>query len=130
MKKGLLKYKNVLLNRGFYSQNELAEKYKEYGIVLIPSRGDTQGVSRDEAMSAGCVPITNPVMAIPEFVDDTCAFLVESENPIKMADAIEQLYNDEVMFKKMSEKAAMHVRKISSWSETIGREIEIINERE
>lgn len=126
----LLKYKNVLLNRGFYSQNELAEKYKEYGIVLIPSRGDTQGVSRDEAMSAGCVPITNPVMAIPEFVDDTCAFLVESENPIKMADAIEQLYNDEVMFKKMSEKAAMHVRKISSWSETIGREIEIINERE
>jgi glycosyltransferase involved in cell wall biosynthesis len=37
----------------------------------VPSRTDTQGVSRDEAMSSGLVPVTNAVAAIPEFVDDT-----------------------------------------------------------
>lgn len=33
----------------------------------FPTRMDTQGVSRDEAMCSGLVPITNKVAAVPEF---------------------------------------------------------------
>ena len=49
--------------------------HKKNGIFMVPTRLDSQGVSRDEAMSSGLVPITNNVAAIPEFVDDTCGML-------------------------------------------------------
>lgn len=39
--------------------------------MLIPTRADTQGVSEDEGMSCGVVPITNNIAAVPEFVDHT-----------------------------------------------------------
>ena len=77
----------------------------------MPTRMDSQGVSRDEAMSSGLVPITNAVAAIPEFVDSSCGFMAPPEDAQTMADAIEKLYDDEELFLKMSKAAAANVRK-------------------
>src|SRR5690606_37619399 len=49
--KTLKKFNNVNLRKEFLRQHEIAELYKNHGVVLIPTRGATQGVSRDEAMS-------------------------------------------------------------------------------
>lgn len=127
--KPLKKYKNVILRKEFLRQQDIANLYKEHGIALIPTRGDTQGVSRDEAMSSGLVPITNSVAAIPEFVDESCGMTVDNEDYIAMAQAIETLFYDEKLYCDLSENAAKRVRMQTSKEYTISKELKLINNR-
>jgi len=122
----LRKFSNVKIVKSFLTHNEIVKYHQEYGIFLTPTRMDSQGVSRDEAMSSGLVPITTNVAAIPEFVDDSCGMVVEPENPQALADAIEYLYKNPQKFLELSEAAAKRVRKQCSFENTIGKEIEII----
>ena len=124
--KPLKKFKNVCLKETFLRQDEVVEYYHRNGIVLIPTRGDTQGVSRDEAMSCGLVPVTNAVAAIPEFVDHSCGILADAEDFQAIADGIEKLYYNPGLFLEMSENAAKRVRSQTSREYTIDREIELI----
>lgn len=124
--KPLKKYKNVTLKQEFLRQDEIAKYYKEYGVVLIPTRGDTQGVSRDEAMASGVVPVTNAVAAIPEFADDTCAVLADAEDYRTMAAGILKIYREPEYFKQLSKTAAERVRRQSSFKHTIVKELELI----
>lgn len=71
---------------------------------------DTQGVSRDEAMSSGLVPVTNRVGAIPEFISDHAGFLCDEENPFQLANSIEAVFSDAQLFEQMSGLAAGMVR--------------------
>lgn len=127
--KPLKKYKNVKILKQFLRQDEMAGYHKEYGIFLTPTRMDAQGVSRDEAMASGLVPITNAVAAIPEFVDAQCGILAESEDYKAMAEGIEQLYNDEKLFTSMSENARKRVWKQSSREKTIVKEESLIRKK-
>lgn len=90
---------------------------------------DAQGVSRDEAMSSGLVPVTNAVTAIPEFVDDSCGILAPAEDYKFMAEGIKRLYYNPKLFESMSENAAKRVRSQSSKELTIGKEICLIYQR-
>ena len=122
----LRSFKNVTIQRRFLSQPEIATLHKQYGVFLTPTRMDAQGVSRDEAMSSGLVPVTNAVTAIPEFVDDTCGILAPGEDAQAMADGIERLYNSPELFESMSKNAADRVRKQTSPEFTINKEIVLI----
>jgi len=84
---------------------------------------DTQGVSRDEAMSSGLVPVTNRVAAIPEFVDENCGILAEPEDAEGLAEGILALYNDPVLFQKLSIAAAERVRNTSAKRDMASNEI-------
>ncbi|WP_161495164.1 glycosyltransferase [Advenella sp. S44] len=119
-------FANVSLHKGFVTQSEIASLHKEYGLFLVPSRMDTQGVSRDEAMSSGLVPITNRVAAIPEFVDENCGILADPESPKELAEGIKKLYLNAELFSKMSKSASEKVRSISGFENTIRHEIELI----
>lgn len=119
-------FKNVTLHRGFLSHTEIAALHKRYGVFLTPTRMDSQGVSRDEAMASGLVPVTTKVAAIPEFVDRGSGVLTPPEDPIALADAIEELYKKPKHFLRLSKGAAERVRQQSGFSQTIAREIELI----
>ena len=121
-------FPNVLLEKRFLSQSEIAALHRQYGVFLCPSRIDSQGVSRDEAMASGLVPITNRVSAIPEFVDEQCGFLAAPEDWRGMADAVRQLYADPDIFKRMSAAAARRVRQQSGKAQTLDREIVLIEQ--
>ncbi|PHV70166.1 methyltransferase type 12 [Sporanaerobium hydrogeniformans] len=125
--KPLRKFKNVFIEKKFLRQDEIADLHKAYGVFVAPTRMDTQGVSRDEAMSSGLVPITSAVAAIPEFVDSQCGILVAEEEYIGIADGMEKLYNEPEYFLQLSRNAAERVRKQSSKVFTIQKEIELIN---
>jgi len=125
----LKKFNNIIIEKKFLTQTEIAEIHKHYGIFLCPSRMDTQGVSRDEAMSSGLVPITNSVAAIPEFVDDTCAILAKPEEFHELALGIEKLYNDPKLFQQMSKNAAKRVRLQSSFEKTIIKELKLFHSK-
>jgi glycosyltransferase involved in cell wall biosynthesis/spore maturation protein CgeB len=117
---------NVELDPRFLTQSEIARLHADYGVFLVPTRMDSQGVSRDEAMASGLVPITNRTAAIPEFVDDSCGFMVPEEDAQGIADAIERLVEDPALFSRMSAAAAARPRRQSAAPMTIGREIQLI----
>lgn len=117
---------NVEISKGFLTQQQIAELHREYGIFLVPSRMDSQGVSRDEAMSSGLVPVTNRVAAIPDFVDPACGFLCEPEDADGLARAIKTLYEQPERFSAMSAAAAQRVRRQSGYAQTVARELALL----
>ncbi|OYU33839.1 FkbM family methyltransferase [Novosphingobium sp. PASSN1] len=117
---------NVTLERRFVTQAEIAQQHGRNGIFLCPTRLDSQGVSRDEAMASGLVPVTTNISAVPEFVDDTCGVLASPESPEELADAIERLVADPDLFLRLSAAAAARVRAQSGFAETIERELSLL----
>ncbi|UYV37188.1 glycosyltransferase [Rhodobacteraceae bacterium D3-12] len=118
---------NVQLEKRFVAQTEIARLHREAGIFLCPSRMDTQGVSRDEAMSSGLVPVTNRVAAIPEFVDDTCGCLAPPDDADALAKSIAALQDDPDLFSRLSREAAARVRRQSAMEQVITRELSFVD---
>lgn len=117
---------NVEIRRGFLSHPELAAEHKKHGVFLTPTRMDAQGVSRDEAMSSGLVPVTSAVAAVPEFVDEHCGILAPAEDHLGLAAGIWELAHDPDRFLAMSEAAAARVRQQSSVRVVIPQEIDLL----
>ena len=124
--KPLKGFSNVHLHEGFLRQDEIAQVHKTHGVFIATTRWDSQGVSRDEAMSSGLVAIANNCTAIPEFMDDTCGILIPPESYVELADAIERLYNDPALFQTLSENAAKRIRGQTSRAFTIDKEVALI----
>lgn len=119
-------FPNVRIERRFLDRAEIRELHREHGVFLVPSRVDSQGVSRDEAMASGLVPVTNRVSAIPEFVNEDVAFLAPAEDWRGLADGIRALHADPDRFLEMSASAAAHVRRICGPEHTLQREVDLI----
>ncbi len=126
--KALGNFKNVRLHRGFLTQSEIAEIHKSHGIYIATTRMDTQGASRDEAMSSGLVPVATDIAAVPEFLDETSGILTPPEDPKAVADAILKLIRDPKLFKELSENASKKVSGLSSKQKTIKKEIDLIKQ--
>jgi glycosyltransferase involved in cell wall biosynthesis len=122
----LRKFNNVHIDQRFLTQPEIAELHKQYGVFLCPTRMDSQGVSRDEAMSSGLVPVTNRVAAIPEFVDERCGIIADAEDALGLAEGITRLYEDPDLFQSLSKGAAQRVRGQSGMEQTINRELNLV----
>jgi len=119
----LRKFRNVILEKKFVTQSEIAQLHKEYGIFLCPTRWDSHGVSRDEAMSAGLVPITTKIAAIPEFVDIGVAMLSDPEDWTGLADGISTLIKNPQLFSEMSEAASRRIRQTRDIQKIIDLEL-------
>ncbi len=122
-------YSNIALEERFLTQREIAWYHRDYGIFLSPTRCDSQGVSRDEAMASGLVPVTNAVAAISEFVDDSCGILAPAEDADAMAAGIGRLADDPDLFASMSKAAAERVRRQSGSDIIIEKELALITGR-
>lgn len=81
-------------------------------------------MSRDEAMSSGLVPVTSAVAAVPEFVDEECAFLAPAEDHRELADALRTLHRDPERYMRMSRAAARRVRAQSGADHVVAEEME------
>lgn len=117
---------NVSIEQRFASQEEIASLHRDYGLFLVPTRLDSQGVSRDEAMSSGLVPVTNAVTAIPEFTDETCAVLAPAEDSKFMAEEILRIFENPEQFLSMSKCAAERARAQCDEMNTVRREAEML----
>lgn len=122
----LKKFNNVKLYKKFLNHTDIAQLHKEYGVFIVPTRMDSQGVSRDEAMSSGLVAVTTAVTAIPEFVDNECGIVVEGEDYLSMANEIYDLSKSGKKFKELSFNASQHVKNQSGLGNTISKEIKLI----
>ncbi len=122
----LRKYPNVKIHKGFLLGDEISALYGSHGVFLSPTRMDTQGISCDEAMSSGLVPVTTNTSAVPEFADESSAMLTEPESALDLAEAIESLYHNPDLYLQKSKYAAEKARQQSGWDKTIDKEMRLI----
>ena len=102
---------NVRIERRFLTQAGISALHADHGQFLVPTRLDTQGVSRDEAMASGLVPVTNRLPVVEEFVDDSCAGLAAPDDAHGLADATAAIAEDPESFLSRSISAADRVRR-------------------
>lgn len=117
---------NVAIHRRFLDQREIAAEHARHGIFLVPTRLDTQGVSRDEAMASGLVPVTNAVSAVPEFVDGSCAGLAPADDAEALADALWEMVLSPKLYLDRSAAAAARVRRQSGSEQVIAAELALL----
>jgi glycosyltransferase involved in cell wall biosynthesis len=119
-------FPNVRVEQRFLPQAEIARLHREHGIFLVPTRIDTQGVSRDEAMASGLVPVTNSAGAVPEFVDRDCAVVAPANDAEALADGIMEMVEDAGLFVRRSAAAADRVRRQSCGKLVIPQELAVL----
>jgi glycosyltransferase involved in cell wall biosynthesis len=122
----LREFPNVTIRQEFLKHDEIAALHREYGVFLVPTRSDTHGVSRDEAMASGLVPVTTHIAAVPEFISPEEGFLAQPEDHVGLAEAIAQMYAEPETFLRKSQAAAARVRRQASADVTIPAEVALI----
>jgi glycosyltransferase involved in cell wall biosynthesis/SAM-dependent methyltransferase len=117
---------NVDVMEGYVAPDEIRRLHDQHGVFLVPTRHDTQGVSMGEAMASGLVCVSNRVAAIPEFVSDEEAVLVDGESPSAYAAALRALLRDPEGFGRRSAAAAARVRAKCGPAATVERELDVL----
>lgn len=121
---------NVSLRRAFVPNAEISKIHKRNGILLAPSRHDSQGVSSCEAASSGLVVVGSDVTCCGYFFDnDANHTLVDPEDPEALANVIERLYQNPEEYKAISKRMSGRIHQLCSSPETTEREIELIRQR-
>jgi glycosyltransferase involved in cell wall biosynthesis len=118
---------SVTVRRQFLTQADIAEEHARHGIFLVPTRLDTQGVSRDEAMASGLVPVTSDIPTVREFADETCAAVVPNE-AAAFANALWEMIESPELFLRRSAAAAVRVRHRTSHERIIPAELTLLAE--
>lgn len=119
-------FSNVHIHRGFVSQEQMRDLYKENGIFLSPTRMDSHQVTAGEAMSAEMAVVTSSIGPMNEFMDEDSASLFESENYRMMAEEIEYLYDHPEEFMEKCKNAKKRVERQCGYNSTVKREIALI----
>lgn len=119
-------FENVHLYKRFIPNEKLKEVYWKHGILLIPSRHDTQGVSMGEGASTGITVVSSAVTCIPHFLNEKENHtLSEPEDFVGLANIIERLYNNPNEFLKICENMSEFEKQFNK-NNTVSKEIELI----
>lgn len=116
-------FPNVYIYQKSLTAQEMRECYKRSHILLSPTRLDSQGVTSGEGMSAGLCVISCNTTAVPEFMDESCASLVEYDNYMQIVEEIEYLYYHREECARKARNAHERVKKQCGYDATIKKEI-------
>ena len=120
--------KNVHLHKTFVRNSDIRKLHKTHGIMFIPSRHDSQGVSMGEAASSGVVPLGSNVTCLPYFMDNAhTAVLSDPEDPYGIVENYERFYYNVDEYLNVSKYLSTYVQRTCGREQTIDREIELIN---
>jgi glycosyltransferase involved in cell wall biosynthesis len=122
----LKKFDNIDINQKFINTEELRELHSQHGLMLVPTRWDSQGLTCGEAMSSGLVPLTTNTAAIPEFTDNSCAVLAPFDDVSELVKGFDYIFNNPNSYLKMSKKAAKRSQSQCGVSQTLNKEILLI----
>ncbi len=118
---------NTNLNHTALSHGDIPELLSNYSLFIAPSRVEAQGVSMCEAMSCGLPIVASNIGGIPEFVRDGIdGFLVDSNDPNALYEAIEKLINDKELLLKLGKNARENIMNICSGERVLERELSVL----
>jgi glycosyltransferase involved in cell wall biosynthesis len=112
---------NVVFH-GYVSDTEkIEELYKKANIFLFPSISEGTPKVLAEAMSFGVIPIAvKTTGSIPYIIENrNNGFLVNKKSPEEIAEAIKELINNEILYKKMVENCYEYAKE-----HTLQKEVE------
>ena len=120
-------FENVHFYRTFVKNSEIKKLHKENGIMFIPSRHDSQGVSMGEAASSGVVPIGSKVTCLSYFVNDKeNRILAEPEDPYDLVRIYDRFYHNPEEYLEVSKNLSAYVQGICGKNQTINKEIHLL----
>lgn len=126
----LRRFSNVKLHRTFVPNSEIHKLHAENGILLIPSRHDTQGVSMGEAASSGLVVVGSRLPVTEQFMNESENHtLADPENAYELADIIERLYDHPDEFLAISKRMSLETQARCNRENTVLKEVSLINEK-
>lgn len=107
---------------GFIPHREVAGRYLDYDIMIMPSRSESFGVAAVEASAVGLPVVASNVGGIPEVVlHEQTGILVPSDDPKSLAEAVMRLASDAELRKKMGEAGRKHVIDNFEWQECVSQ---------
>ena len=122
----LRRFPNVTIEERFLSGAEMRDAHAEHGMMIVPSRWDSQGLTCGEAMHSGLVPVTSDVAALPEFVGPDCAIMAKPDDVDWLVAQYDTLYKEPDLYLKMSRNAARRAESQCGRSSTLAREIKLL----
>lgn len=123
----LRQFENVHLHQTFLPNDKVHEVHAQAGILLIPSRHDTQGVAMGEAASSGLVPVGSELPVTIDFMNQTENHtLTDPENPYALADVIERLYRNPEEYLEISRRMSKSVQERCNRKNTVVKEIDLV----
>ena len=89
---------------GELGREALRERYRSADVLILPTRSDPWGLVLNEAMCAGCVPITTPAAgAVPDLVSDgETGIVVPAGDVAALRAALLRLANDAQLVARIS----------------------------
>ncbi len=88
---------------GSLPHNDVLAFLKNCHIFVLPSLSEGIAIAAMEAMALGLPTIVTNITGMPELVENEVnGLLVPPENPIAIAEAVEKLYNDQELQKKIT----------------------------
>lgn len=125
--KPLKEFSNVHLHRTFVPNEKITDIHAENGIILIPSRHDTQGVAMCEAASSGLVVVGSELEVTSFFMNQQENHtLADPEDPHALADIIERLYYNPDEYLEISARMSAETQARCNRENTVQKEVALI----
>jgi len=110
---------------GWVEQTDLPYMYNLAHCMFFPSVYEEFGIPACEAMACGCPPVVSKTGALPGIVRDA-GLIVDQFNPPEMAAALERLYTDNALRKKLSARSLERSR-VFTWERCARETLEALN---
>lgn len=120
------RFSNVHLYNTFLNHNSLKNVFDNHGVLLIPSRYDTQCVIACEAAMNGLVLISSNKTGIKEFISENGGMYCDTENVFEYVDCVEKLYKNSNLYLQKKKISLSEIRKNCSLENTILKDINVI----
>lgn len=119
---------NVTLKKGVVPHAEMAALHAQHGVLLAPSRWESQGLTLGEGMASGLVAVTTCVAAIPEFISASEGMICPPEDAAALTKALCHLVDNEHLFRRLSATAKKRAQSQCGFTATVAREIALLED--
>lgn len=102
---------------GYVDNSSIPKYYQMADVITLPSTGiDAAPLTVFEGMASARPIITTFSGGIPEYINDKCAILCDTDNRLgqELVDAFNYFFNNRQAIKKMGEYSRKHVEKFNS----------------
>jgi len=116
-------FSNVSLYNHFVEQKDIPGIHQEHGILLCPTRQDSQGVTMCEGMSSGLTVVASDNTAIPEFMPDHCGY--KGNTAREIARILEHIASHPEEAKLFAKQGSDFIREKCHYDKIIEKELKI-----